>query len=206
MWADHDWPHLTVDRYVPLVAGQRFYDTRLAFNEAGEARGDLSLERVTCLSVQDDRIWRKIDNRITANDRLAYDSQAGEASWPPRRWDRSEDEMIEIWPVPDETADFNGVTQNMQGVLRITGVRDLRPFRDDDDRADLDDRLLVLYVASNILAEGGAKDVQLKLETAQRHYTRLKADQDAREPFSLFGTRRDHAPRIPYVSRYKRPE
>lgn len=206
LWADHDWPHLTVDRYIPLVAGQRFYDTRLALNEAGEARGDLSLERVTCLSVQDDRIWRKIDNRITADDRLAYDSQAGEQSWPPRRWDRSEDDMIEVWPVPDETAVFNGLTQNMQGVLRIEGVRDLRPFRDDDDRADLDDRLLALFTAANILAEGGAKDTQLKMEMANRHYTRLKADQDVRETFSLFGTRCRPFPRQPYVSRYVRPE
>ena len=63
---------------------------------------------------------------------------------------------------------------------------------DEDDRADLDDRLLVLYCAAAILAESGAKDTNLKLEAAQRHFARLKADQVQSEPFSLFGVRNRH--------------
>lgn len=206
LWADHDWPHLIVDRYIPVRAGQRFYDPRVAFNEAGEPRTDLSLERITSVSVQDDVIWQGLCNGISANDRLAYNSQAGERSWPPRKWARYEDNVIEIWPVPDEDADFDGITQNMQGVIRVTGVRDLRPFRDDADRADLDDRLLVLYSAANILAESGAKDFALKMETAQRHYARLKADLSQTEPFQLFGVGSRRLPQRSYVSRYVCPE
>lgn len=206
LWADYDWPHLTVDRYIPTQAGKRFYNPSAAYNEAGELRGDLSFDRIESVSVQDDRLWRKVSNGISANDRLAYDSQAGEQSWPPRRWTRSEEDLIEIWPVPDESAVFTSVTPDMQGVIRLRGVRNLRRLVDDDDRADLDDRLLVLFCAAAILAEAGAKDANLKLETATRHYTRLKGEQDKRETFSLFGTRRHCPPHRPYVSRYRPPE
>lgn len=185
LWTDHDWPHLTVERYIPLVEGRRFYDPRVATNEAGDPKGDLSFERILQVAVQQDRLWRKLDYGISAYDRMTYNSHDDERSWPPRRWWRAEDDVIEIWPIPDQTA----ALPDMQGMLRVTGIRDLKPFRDDADRADLDDRLLVLYSAAAILAESGAKDTNLKLEAAQRHYGRLKADQDQRETFSLYGTR-----------------
>ena len=37
LWAEHDWPHLVVDRYIPLIAGKRFYDPRTAFNDAAQS-------------------------------------------------------------------------------------------------------------------------------------------------------------------------
>ena len=206
LWADHDWPHLMVSRYLPAVAGRRYYDPRSGYNEEWEPKGDLSMERILDVSIFDGNLWRPLCYGIDDRMRLAHDSLAGEASWPPRAWHRSEDDRIEIWPMPDEAAIIPAeqvVPPNMQAAVRVRGIRDLRPFRDDDDRSDLDDRLLTLYSAAAILAESGAKDVNLKLEAAQRHYGRVKGDQDQREPFSLFNTRTiQHVPR-PYVSRYR---
>lgn len=209
LWADHDWPHLMVSRYLPAEAGRRYYDPRAGFNERWEPKGDLSMERISDVAIFDGHLWRTLNYGIGDHMRFSHDSLAGEVSWPPRAWQRYEGEVLEIWPMPDESGvpSFDqSVPPEMQAVIRIRGVRDLRPFRDDDDRADLDDRLLALYGGAAILAEAGAKDTNLKLEAAQRHYLRIKGDQDQREPFSLFGTRAvQHVPR-PYVSRYRRPE
>lgn len=203
LWAEHDWPHLIVDRYIPLVAGKRFYDPRTAFNDALEPKTDLSMERLLSVSLYDGDHWCRLDNGIGDRDRMLHDSLAGDRASPVRRWARGEDDVIEVWPVPDTDA---ATPPDHQGFLRIRGVRDLRPLVDDDDRADLDDRLLVLYCAAAILAESGAKDTNLKLEAAQRHFARLKADQVQSEPFSLYGVRnryprRDCEPRL--VGNYK---
>ena len=209
LWADYDWPHLMVNRYIPAVSGRRYYDPRTAFDETWQPRTDLSLERVVEVSVYDGHAWRELCPQITDRDRFAHDSLAGERSWPPRRWAVGEDDVIEIWPTPDEASLSAGeqvTPPNMQSVIRVRGVRDLRPFRDDADRADLDDRLLSLYSASALLAESGAKDTNLKLEAAQRHYTRIKADQTKSTTTPLFGIRRARVPTHPYVSRYVRPE
>lgn len=193
LWADHDWPHLRVTRYIPAIAGTRYYDPRNAYGEDWTQRGDLSMERVEDVAVFDGSIWRNLPYGINDAMRFAHNSQIGDVSWPPRVWSRAEDDVIEIWPMPDTDA-VPGLEQpvppSLQGVLRVRGIRDLRPLVDDEDRADLDDRLLVLFCAAALLAESGAKDTNLKLEAATRHFARMKADQDKREPFSLFGARR----------------
>ena len=206
LWADYDWPHLMVSRYIPAVVGQRYFDPRNAYNEAWTPKSDLSMERLLDVSIFDGDRWTPLFYGITDTQRFAHNSYAGNTSWPPRAWHRAEDDVIEIWPMPDEgaiPAPDQIIAPNMQGVLRVRGIRDLRPFRDDEDQAD--DRVLSLYAAAGILAESGAKDTNLKLEAAQRHYARIKADLDQREPFSLFGTRNiPYTPR-PYVSRYRTP-
>lgn len=210
LWADHDWPHLVVSRYIAVEAGRRYYDPATAYNELWQAKTDLSLERLIDVSFFDGGVWRRLENGIGDYDRLTNDSLANVRSWPPRRWARGEDDVIEIWPMPDSTAvrPLDQTTPpNMEGIIRLRGVRNLRPFRDDADRADLDDRLLVLYCAAALLAESGAKDTNLKLEAAQRHFSRLKADQSQSETFSLYGTNRGaRVPRHSYISRYNRPE
>lgn len=209
LWADHDWPHLKVSRYIPTRAGSRYYDPRNAYDENWSPKGDLSMERLIDLSIFDGHRWRELPYGINDCNRFAHDSLAGERSWPPRAWDRGEDDMIELWPMPDEDAKEPAqqiAAPNFQGVIRLRGIRDLRPFRDDGDRADLDDRLLALYAAAAILAEAGAKDVNLKLEAAQRHYSRLKADGVKAGNFSMYGIKRPQPIRHPFVTRYVRAE
>lgn len=207
LWADYDWPHLIVSRYIPLVAGQRYYDTYEAFNDAGETRTDLSFERLIDVSYFDGGRWREIDYGISDARRFQHDSHAGDRAWPPRFWERNEEDGVEVWPLPAETGVFAPPAFNMQGVLRLRGVRDLRRFADDDDRADLDDRLLTLFCAAKILSEAKAPDAQLMLDTATRHYARIKDQQVKTESFSLFNAgRRDTLPCRPFVGRYVRPE
>lgn len=208
LWADHDWPHLRVSRYIPVSENIRYYDPRNAYDETWAQKDDLSLERVEDVAIFDGDTWRTLPNGIDDRMRYQHNGWTGGTAWPARHWDRAEDDRIEIWPMPNLSA-TPGLDQTtpptLNGILRVRGIRDLRPLVDDDDRADLDDRLLVLFCAAAILAESGAKDTNLKLEAATRHYARLKADQDKREPFSLFGTRRPEVPERVFVGVYNSP-
>lgn len=202
LWEDFAWPHLRVQRFIPLQSGQRYYDTDAALKEDGTAPAQqIPIERIEYIHVKSDGRWLPLYPGIDAGFYAVHDSAEDERAWPARRWKISEDEDLEIWPIPDT----NATADDQEGYLRITGIRALRPLVDDADRADLDDRLLTLYCAGAILAGQGAKDAQIKLEAAQRHYGRLKGGLTKAPDFNLYGTtRRPYKPR-PYVGRYRPP-
>lgn len=202
LWEDFAWPHLRVFRFIPVEAGQRYYDTDAALKEDGSAPDQqIPIERIERIEIKSDGRWLPMEPGIDAEHYAAHESALDERAWPPRRWKISEGEDLEIWPIPDTDADAT----DQYGYLRITGIRDLRPLVADGDRADLDNRLLSLFVAGSILAAAGAKDANLKLEAAGRHYGRLKAGLSKTSDFNMFGTtQRAYRPR-PYISRYRPP-
>ena len=178
LWEDYAWPHLRVHHLMPLQAGQRFYETPTTVDYV------VQMDRIELIEIRDGGEWRKLRTQITDDDRSAHDPDLDERSWPARAWQATADDDIEIWPIPDQ----NGDAATLDGYLRITGIRDLRPFTTDADRADLDDRLISLYVAGGILAASGAKDAQLKLEAANKLYTKLKGKQTKSSSFNMFST------------------
>lgn len=155
------------------------------------------MDRIEKIDIKYDGVWQPLSNGITPAHYAAHDSALDQRSSPARAWRIYEDEQIEIWPVPDVDA---GAQQ--EGYLRVTGIRNLRPLVNVADRADLDDSLIVLYAAGNILAGQNSPDAQLKMEAAQRHYARLRNSLSKSEGFNLFGARTAHPLRRPYVSRY----
>lgn len=202
LWEDFAWPHLRVYRYIPVQAGQRFYDVAAALTEAlASPTQQITIDRIETIEIKSDGHWLPMETGIGPEHYAAHDSMLDERAWPPRRWQISEGEELEIWPVPDTDADAS----DLYGYLRIKGIRSLRPFVDDDDRADLDDRLLVLYCAGALLAASGAKDANLKLEAASRHYGRLKASLSKSPDFNMFGATLRTFRQRPYISRYKPP-
>lgn len=174
LWEDFAWPHLRVERDIQVQAGQRFY----------EPPEDIGIDQIESLQVFDSQVWEPICAGIGAPEYAAFNSQLDQRSWPPRRWRIFESERIELWPVPDQNADL----ATMSGYLRVTGIRFLKPLVADGDRADLDDRLLTLYAAAEILAKTGAKDAQLKLDGANAHYAKLRAGLTPQRRFRMFGT------------------
>lgn len=201
LWEDFAWPHLRVHRFIPVQAGQRYYDTDSAVMEDGTTPAQqIPIDRVEMIEIKSDGQWLPMETNIRAEHYAAHDSALDERAWPPRRWKISEGEDIEIWPIPDTDA---GADQ--YGLLRITGIRALRPLVEAADRADLDDRLLTLYCAGAILAASGAKDANLKLEAASRHYGRLKGSLSKTSDFNMFGTTLRAFRQRPYISRYKPP-
>lgn len=197
LWEDYNWPHLRVHYLIPLAAGQYEYD--LPANTYTGDEYTLNIDRVEGVSVRDGGEWVPLIPEITEVNYSEHETELDERAWPVQRWKATDQDQIEVWPIPDT----NGTAATLEGYLRVTGIRDLRPFVAESDRADIDDNLIALYVAGGVLAATGAKDAQLKLEAANKLYTKLKGKQTKTTSFNMFGTVRPrYGLRRPYIKRY----
>lgn len=191
LWDDFTWPHLRVQRLKPCSISQRYYATP----------NDIHIDNIEKIEVFDSGGWRPLLPGIFGEHYSAYNSDLNERAWPVMRWQIHEDEDIEIWPI----ADMNGDKTTMQGMLKFTGIRNLKPFVKDADRADLDDNLLVMFGAAELLAAQGAKDAQVKLDQANQIYRRQRGGLTPRKRFRMFGI----GPALPapreFITRYKPP-
>lgn len=191
LWSDFDWPILVVERFLSVQDGQRYYDPP----------SDVRVDRIVSMAVKRDDAYFPLSPGIDDCHYAAYDSEKDERQWPPRRWKISEQEQIEIWPIPD--ANYDPVSQ--EGRIKVRGVRNLNRLVDDADRADLDDRLIVLFAAAEQLASTGAKDAQLKQSQALAHYGKLRGAQTPRKKFSMFKEPSDQrVQRVP-IAVYNKP-
>lgn len=173
LWEDFDWPHMRIYPQAQVQAGQRYYETP----------PNMNIERIERIEIFLDGAWCKLDPGIDAGHYSAWNSDLDARSWPPRRWQFNENEDIELWPIPNQNAD----PTTMNGFLRFIGIRDLNPLVADDDRADLDDIMLVGYCAAQMLAASGAKDAKLKLDAANSRYARLRGRLTPRTQIKMFG-------------------
>lgn len=189
LWESHDWPHLRVKRYTNLQAGQRYYDTPT----------DMIIDRVEDIHVRYSGDWIKLGSTITDQHYSEWDSDLDERSWPVEAWQVYEDEQVEIWPIPSDDVD----TASREGEIRFTGIRSLNALVADTDRADLDDRLIVLHAAGEYLTSKGDKRAPLVLQAAAKRLTSLTGNMSKIKQFSLSGRdtfqrRRAPIPRIHY--------
>jgi hypothetical protein len=69
----------------------------------------------------------------------------------------------------------------------MRGTRNLNPLVDDADQADLDDRLITLFVSAELLAKQKSDDARAKLSMAQRLYDKLKANNSKIRRFRMGG-------------------
>lgn len=181
LWDDFSWPHLRVQRQVPVSAGQRYYDPP----------EDLDISRLESIELFRDGTWAPLAPGIEGCHLAAWNSDLDERSWPPRRWTIHDDQDIEIWPI----ADINCDPTTMDGTLKFTGIRNLRPLVADSDRADLDDRLIVMFAAAEMLARSKSSDAQVKLDMANRIYARIRGGLMPRRRFRMFGVGETPRPR-----------
>ena len=172
LWDDFDWPHLRIQRQVQTQKGQRYYDVP----------AEMSLDRIEKIEIFTNGLWIQLLPGIGAEHYSAHNSDLGAQAWPPRCWSIHEDEDIEIWPI----SDTDGDAETLEGYLKFTGIRNLRPLVADSDRADIDDRLLTLYAAAEMLAATGAKDAGLKLEQANALNVRMRGNLTPSKRFKAF--------------------
>lgn len=173
LWEDFDWPILRVERFIDVQAGQRYYDMP----------EDLHIDRIQKVEGRFDEIYWDLEPGIYAKHYSVYDSDKDERQWPVQRWQITEDEMLEVWPIPN--ANFNPTS--LEGRIKITGIKNLRPLVEMSDRADLDDRLIVMHAAAEYLAATGSRDAQVKMDKAVALYAKLRGHQQARKVFPMFG-------------------
>jgi hypothetical protein len=199
LFEDYAWPHLRVHYQIRLLAGQHVYDLPEETYDASAGTYTLKIDRVEEIHVRDGGEWVLLHPEIDERHYSVHESQLDERSWPVRNWKPTENDQIEVWPLPDT----NGEASTLEGYLRVTGIRELRALVADADRADLDDEMLSDYVAASLLAATGAKDASLRLEAANKRYAKLKGKQTKTTSFNLFGTtRRNPVRRRMFIGRY----
>lgn len=161
-YLERDWRHMRVRRDISTVADERIYDWP----------ADLAFDRATHAWVQWGNEWRLLSPGI---DESHYNHLApGVKQDPPRQWDRTEDNKIELWPTPATAMTF-----------RLCGIKSLSPLVADGDTADLDDVLLYLLAAAELLALQKAPDAGAKLTAANRRRNALIGSGDKKRSYSF---------------------
>lgn len=186
LWDDVNWPHLRVDRYINLQAGQRFYDVTTTKDVSGTVKDDVRIDKVDRIYVMDAGVWRPMRSVITERDYAQFQSDRDERAWPAEAWQIYEDEQVEVWPVPNENADAT----TREGQLKIVAYRKCRPLIADSDICDLDDRLLALFAAVEFLAD--EKMARYKNDLANRRLQKLTGSLVKERSFRMFGAGGDN--------------
>jgi hypothetical protein len=181
-WNDIEWPHLTIYKDMPMVAGQRYYTypPQLPFD---------SIFRIWWPQGVN---WVPLDYGINPQ---TYATMGGEfvQAWPPRRWRNcaiyneatgttNPAAQFEVWPIPPSNQSYS---------LRIEGNAPLNPLVNDTDVCVIDATLVVLFAASEILAQQKSESASLKLQKANQYrrmlIARLGAQQRSMKSLSKDG-------------------
>lgn len=154
LWTDHEWPWAVVNRDEPLLDNQKLYSFPTS----------LEYDRITGAWAKYNNIWHPLEYGIGPAQYNSFDSDRGQGTTPTVRWQHYENNQFEVWPIP----------QSAGQVIRFRGVKKLNPLIADTDKAELDDVLLVLFAAAEILSRNQAADAPLKMAQATTHYNKLK--------------------------------
>lgn len=140
LYDEFDWPFMRqVFPVKQLNAHERYYDFPIGLN----------LERVERVNVLFSGVYWEIQRGISFEDYTFLNSDLGITMDPAQKWDvRSTGSgvsvatQVEIWPVPASSSQK----------IQFIGKRNLRPLIADSDLADLDDQMIVLTAATELLA------------------------------------------------------
>jgi len=171
LWEDYAWPFLRLTVDIPVQAGLRYYNVP----------NNMTYERIERVEFKWGDRWQPLQYGINYEHYNQYDSDKDIRSYPLYRYREFGTNQIEVWPVPSQ----NGSAANKEGLLRVVGIRNLNPLLADANTADLDDQLIVLYAAGEILTRQKAQDAKDKLAQAAAHYLRLKARNSKSAPFVI---------------------
>lgn len=177
LYSDFDWPFLLVDRDVSLTAGTRYYNFH----------ADINFNRIREAFVLYSECWRTMEYGISPHDYNVHDSDSDDRLDPPSKWRHYESSQFEVWPIPAS----NDVD------VRFRGIKNLSALVDDSDTADLDDRLIILYAASELLTVSNPAAAEIKLKLANQLYLRLKGQTQKQELIVMGGGLESWTPRPP---------
>jgi len=164
---EYDWTHLDTSKESSfsrkqLQAGQSTYNLPTSMNP----------QRITGAWVKWGSVWTPLNYGISYDNFTASNPDADQRSDPITNWAFVEGDQFEVWPVPatDGVADGNNE-------VAFDGQRLPEQLTGDDSRMDMDDILVSLMVATEILA-GNEQDkaAQLKAQAAASRLERLRAN------------------------------
>lgn len=177
-YEEYDWPHLNqiFDR-ISLSAGERFYD----FPE--DCDYDDIQEIVVWWNSQPVPIHRGIGFEEYAT----LDSENDARSDPVERWDvrfTSTREQMEVWPIPASS----------NQALQIRGKTKLVPLVNDSDLCRIDDHIVILRAAVELVPEKERSAAQAKLAHAVARLGQIKARSRAASGSVRMGLGRSNRP------------
>lgn len=187
LYWDFEWPFLKVRRDLSVVAGSRYYDVD----------DDLDYERILRVRGNGNGVWTPLMRGITMEDYNIFDSDDDSRSSPAQKWDiidtdtdlDAAQEQLEIWPLC-ETAE----------TVRFEGFKKLGNFTSDNHTCTLDDTLIVLFAAAELLAADESPRAKPVLNAANNMYRRMRGGAEHKEGnFVIMGSR------APAVDPYKAP-
>lgn len=161
LYDDYEWPHLRVQDTVTLANGQRYYDLPV----------NLNFDRIQQVKFKYNNVYTYLERGIDFDDYSIFDSNNDERSSPTLKWDirnTGSGEQLEFWPIP------NGVDS-----VYFLGTKKLGNLIEENDTADLDDRLIVLFAAAEMLARQKSADASTKQQAANNRLLTLRRNSQA---------------------------
>ncbi len=158
--ADFDWAFL--DKYTDVAAGVGSRNLTLPT--------DIVFERPVRVERKFNLLWQDIEHGITDADYNISDSDLARTMDPIRKWRlKSDGTTFEVWPIPSTAQ-----TVRFHGQRTITSLQTAGAY-DPTKTLDLDDLLVVLFVAANRLARAKQADAQIMLTRANDRLQMLRA-------------------------------
>jgi hypothetical protein len=154
----YEWEHLRLKRAdapIALAANQQFYTWPATLNT----------DRPFVAYLNRNHVWTRLDPGIAPERYNEVDSYNGARGFP-LRWDWYGAAGFEVWPVP----------ASADGSIYFEGTKASGALTADTDTADMDDILLSLQVASEILAANKQDDAaKIKMAAANTRLSQVRA-------------------------------
>lgn len=158
LYDDFDWEYMLIhkeDAGKTLQAGERYYDFPAKLN----------VERAFELWHNYGNSWVLLDYGISPHHYSQHDSDNDERADPALAWQVRDEKQFEIWPIP---------TTSIEEV-RFSGHKKLNILDSDDSRLNMDDILVSLMCASEILADNNSPGASSKTALAQARLQKMRA-------------------------------
>jgi len=165
---EYDWPFL--ETRVDIVTTARY-----------TALPALTFERPVLVEVLYTTRWQDLDYGIGGREYNYLDSDTAQAQDPIERWRLSDENNFEVWPVPVTPQKVRFTGQRVLTSLKNAGVFD------STKTLDLDDLLVVLFVAADILLRQKKSNAQVKLTEAQNRLNFLRGSYPTRDQKIVYG-------------------
>ena len=139
---------------------------------ASSATAVINLQRPILMEVKWNNIWQPVIYGIDEIPEFNYlDSDRGQQLDPIQRWQYSDETQFEVWPLPASQAQIR-FTQNRQLTTLQTGST-VPPTWNDAALLDLDDLLVVYYVAAKYAAREKKSNTEVLLSQGKARLLNL---------------------------------
>jgi hypothetical protein len=158
LYGDYDWPHLAIRReecFVETAAGQRYYDWPDL----------LDVDTIVGAYHKYGNVWVPLNYGINLSTYNMIDSEADIRADPISRWQIRDEDQFEVWPIPITDGNLVG----------FSGKRKFEPLVKGSDRILIDDIVVVLFCAAEILAALKSEDAKRKMDMASARLLKLRA-------------------------------